>query len=55
MSASCWASELNTGLFLLTAGMMDSHHVDNIGAAFFGSIFISIVRAALGVVIDHGR
>jgi hypothetical protein len=35
--------------------MMDSLHVDNVGAVFFGSIFISIVRAALGVVIDHGR
>jgi putative membrane protein len=45
---------INTGLFLLTAALMDSLHVDNIGAAFGGSILISLVRAALGVVIDRG-
>jgi putative membrane protein len=50
-----FALVINTGLFLLTAGLMDSLHVDNVGAAFFGSILISVVRAALGVVIDHGR
>jgi putative membrane protein len=46
---------INTGLFLLTAGLMDSLHVDNIGAAFGGSILISLVRAALGVVLDRGH
>ena len=45
---------INTGLLLLTAALMDSLHVDNIGAAFAGSIMISLVRAALGVVVDHG-
>lgn len=46
---------INMVLFMVTAWFMDSLSIDNIGAAFFGSLFLSIVRSVLGYVVDRLR
>ena len=46
---------INTFLLIVTAWVMDSMHIDNVGAAFGGALMISIVNGILGFVVDRIR
>lgn len=45
---------LNGVMLLLTAALMSGFHVDGLGTAIWGSLVISVVSWALGVVLPDG-
>jgi putative membrane protein len=55
LTLGLFALVVNTVLWVVTAWLMDSLRIDNLGAAFGGALVISVVRAILGFVVDRVR
>jgi putative membrane protein len=55
LTLGLFALVVNAGMLMLTAGLLDDFDVSGFGAAFLGSLVISIVTMLLGGALKDGK